>query len=367
MAKNRKRADGRYVKRVTYGSIKVDVYAKSQKELEEKAFQKLQELKENKQNHDNPTVKLFYERWVENRRGSVKEATIRSQQCHFNTVSTIVICGKQFGSYRLSEVTADDIRCIQKHLVDNGNSTQTTNDKINFISHLFNDALKERYITYNPCVCVKPLKKTEKMARDTVHRALSVEETRLFFENAQSSFYYDVLRFALNTGMRIGEIGALKNSDIYDGMIHINRTITRNEDGSYRIGEDGKTKHAKRTIPLNASIIEIIEHQREINSLLDGNISNINDTIFKAPQRGLLMATPIDREIKRICKRIGMDAFTAHGLRSTFATRCIEQGIEPRTLQELLGHADFSLTMNLYGHVLDDTKEKAMSKLRIVI
>ena len=56
-----------------------------------------------------------------------------------------------------------------------------------------------------------------------------------------------------------------------------------------------------------------------------------------------------------------------HALRATFATRCIEQGIEPRTLQELLGHADFGLTMNLYGYVVDNTKTKAMNKIKIAL
>ncbi|MCR5341948.1 MAG: tyrosine-type recombinase/integrase [Butyrivibrio sp.] len=129
-----------------------------------------------------------------------------------------------------------------------------------------------------------------------------------------------------------------------------------------------KTWHGMRTIPLNEDIIEVIEHQKAINRFLDGDkITSIHETIFKAPQRGLLMATPADREIGRICKRNSIDKFTAHAFRATFATRCIEQGIEPRTLQELLGHADFGLTMNLYGHVTNDTLENAMSKIKIAI
>lgn len=79
------------------------------------------------------------------------------------------------------------------------------------------------------------------------------------------------------------------------------------------------------------------------------------------------MDTPANREINRICKRTGIEKFTMHALRATFATRAIEQGIDVRTLQELLGHADYGLTMNLYGHVVDDTKQAAMEKLKIVL
>lgn len=369
MAKRKKnqRADGRLQKCITFSGKKYYVYGRNKDELEQKVYEKKQALQQGQEQHDNPTFERFFERWMENRRGSVSQATLRTQQCHYNTVSDIVISGKAFKDYRLSEVKADDIRTIQRALLNNRNKAQTVNDKIAFISHIFHDAQNEQYIIYNPCSPVKPLKKTEIAARETIHRALTPEETKLFFENAQNSFYYDIFRLAIQTGMRIGEIGALKNSDIYDGKIHVERTITRLEDGSYILGDNPKTWHGKRTIPLNKAITEIIEHQRKANSILDGNISSFDDLIFKAPERGLLMATPVDRELGRICKRTGIEKFTAHAFRDTFATRAIEQGIEPRTLQELLGHSDFGMTMNLYGHVIDTTKEQAMNKLNIAL
>ena len=79
------------------------------------------------------------------------------------------------------------------------------------------------------------------------------------------------------------------------------------------------------------------------------------------------MSTPADREIGRICAKTGIEKFTAHAFRATFATRCIEQGIDARTLQELLGHADYGLTMNLYGHCLDNTLETAMNRVSIAL
>ena len=367
MAKIKKRSDGRIQKTFTFEGKKYFVYGRTKEEVEDKLLKKKNELKDGKENHDNPTLDHFHERWTENRVGNIKPATLRCQHFQYKSCADVKIQGKRLGDFRLANVKPDDIRIVQKALLEK-NTTQTVNDKIAVLSHMFHDALNERYIDYNPCIVIKPLKRTEKRARDTIHRALTVEETKLFFDNAQKSFYYNVFRFAVLTGMRIGEIGALYSSDIYDNMIHIERTITKTEDGGYRIGEDTKTWHGKRTIPLNDDIIRVIENQKEINRLLDGDkITSIHETIFKAPERGLLMSTPADREIGRICKRTGIEKFTAHAFRATFATRCIEQGIEPRTLQELLGHADFGITMNLYGHVVDETKEKAMSKLKIVV
>ena len=79
------------------------------------------------------------------------------------------------------------------------------------------------------------------------------------------------------------------------------------------------------------------------------------------------MATPIDREIKRICKDVNIEHFTMHAFRATFATRAIESGMNPKTLQEILGHSNFNLTMSLYGHCLMDTKKQAMDCVNIDI
>ena len=370
MAKQKKRADGRLQKTFTFEGKKYFVYGRTKEEVEDKLLKKKTELREGKVDHDNPTLDSFHERWTENRKNSIKASTLRCQHFQYNSCADVKINGKRLGDYRLSDIKADDIRTVQKALLngDKKNTTQTINDKIAVLSHIFHDAIKERYIDYNPCVVVKPLKRTEKRARDTVHRALTLQEQSTFFTAAKDSFYYDVFRMAVLTGMRIGEIGALYPSDIYDNAIHVRRTITKTEYGGYVIGEDTKTWHGQRTIPLNEDIAEVIKHQRKINRFLDGDKEiGLNEPIFKAPERGLLMATPADREIGRICKRNEIEKFTAHAFRATFATRCIEQGMQPRTLQELLGHADFGLTMNLYGHVTDDTLENAMNKIRIAL
>ncbi len=370
MANSKRKSSGRLKKAFTYNGKRYYVYGYSKKELEEKAFRKRQELEAGKERRENPTLNEYHETWITARIDTIKQSTLHSQLCQYKACSNVEIktAGRKLGDLKLSEINVDDIREVQRSLRAEGRTTQTTNDTIAHLSHIFKTAMDERRIDYNPCKLVKPLKRTEEHARDTTHRALSKEETEAFFKAAEGSYYYDVFRFAINTGLRCGEIGALYETDIKDGLITVERTITRLANGKYEIGDSAKTKHGRRTIPVNNAISEILDHQREINSILDSkNIVPIQDRIFKAPERGLLMATPIDREIKRICKRAGIEYFTMHAFRATFATRLIEQGINPRTIQELLGHADFSITMNLYGHVLDDTKKEAMNNISIAI
>lgn len=89
--------------------------------------------------------------------------------------------------------------------------------------------------------------------------------------------------------------------------------------------------------------------------------------IFTSPESTLLNTTCVNREIGRICKTGKIERFTAHAFRDTFATRAIESGMNPKTLQEILGHADIGITMNLYCHVMDDTKVKEMNMVNIVV
>ena len=370
MGKQKKRADGRFKSSFTFKGKRYYVYGRSKQELIDKEVEKRKELEEGRERRENPSMNEFYQTWTESRRGSVKESTLRGQVGNFKAMASVQIkdAGRTFGELKLSEVTVEDVREVQRALIGAGRTIQTTNDMMAHLYHVFRVAIDERRITYNPCRTVKPLKRTEERARDTHHRALSEEETAAFFKEAAGSHYYDVFRFAINTGMRCGEIGALYETDIKAGIITVERTITRTENGSYIIGDDAKTKAGRREIPVNDAIKEIINHQKAINRMLYGSkVRSIHETIFKAAQGGLLMATPIDREIKRICNQAGIEYFTMHALRATFATRLIENGVNPRTVQELLGHADFSITMNLYGHVLDKTKNEAMQRISIAI
>ena len=366
----KKRADGRMQKAFTVNGKKYFVYGHSTKELFEKEMAKREEIEKGFEKRTNPTVKEYYERWTEGRRGTVSEATLRAQGKMFHAFERIQIpsANNTFGGLKLKEVSVVDLRMVQQEL-HKERKTQTVNDYLAHIKHFMNDALKERLIEYNPCVMIKPLKRTEEKARNTGHRALTLEEQKAFFEceRCKRSYYYNVFRFAISTGMRIGEIGALKNSDIRDGMIHVERTITRKENGSHMLGENAKTEAGRRTIPMNEQIRTILADQKALNRMLDGNVVSMDDRIFKAPERGLLLAMPTDREIARICKAAGIEPFSMHAFRATFATRAIENGMNVKTLQEIMGHSNFNLTMSLYGHCLADTKRAAMDNMNLAL
>lgn len=341
-----------------------------QKEIEERQYKRSSEL----------TLNEYHERWEAAREGTVKGATIRKQYFQYKAASEVQIdkSGKLFGDLKLDEIETHHIRMLQKALAvvpdrpgghkDAKRSPDSINGIIAHINHILHDAVNERAISWNPCTGVKNLKRTDRPARETKHRALSLEETRLFFQAAVDSWNYDLYRFLINTGCRVGEAGALTMADIRPEGIRIERTITKNASGVYVVGETTKTAHGRRIIPMTAGIREAVDHQKAINAAVwGGKVIDMQAPLFTTPRGNLLNVANIDRELAKICKRIGIPQFTAHAFRDTFATRALESGMKPKTLQEILGHADFSVTMNTYAHVMESTKADEMKGVVIAI
>lgn len=86
------------------------------------------------------------------------------------------------------------------------------------------------------------------------------------------------------------------------------------------------------------------------------------DHVFLNHNGKLLPNSNYDRYLEKICDKAGIERISMHTLRHTFATRCIESGMKPKTLQKILEHANISITMDLYVHVTEDEKEKEMQQ-----
>ena len=112
------------------------------------------------------------------------------------------------------------------------------------------------------------LKDAKRPPRETIHRALTLEETDAFFCAAREHgyWYLPLFIFLLNTGCRFGEAGALQLKDISGGMICIRRTLTRTLDGKLIVGSDTKTGHSTRLIPAREAALEAVRMQQEKNA-----------------------------------------------------------------------------------------------------
>lgn len=354
--------NGKLRYRFTIEGKRYSVYGSTVRDCREKELQKREEVKEKiYRKGKGLKVEEYLERWIESRELVVKSATIRTYKKLLRRIcrTELDAAGTTFGSLRLIEVEAQNVRDLQKALRSEL-TTRTTNDCISLLKKALEAAKNERLIKWNPCDPVERLKRIEDHARDNIHRALSADELEAFFEAAAGSWYINLYTFLLHTGMRIGEASALTMGDISGDVVKIRKTVTRTEMG-YEIAEQTKTDAGRRTVPLRPEAREALESQKVINRMLaGGKVIDMNTPIFRMPKGGIIRPDRVNSDLKSICIRAGIDKFTAHAFRATFTSKCVSNGVPVKELMEILGHTDVEMTLGLYAHSNEELKKSKL-------
>ncbi len=311
------------------------------------------------------TLAEYYKEWEKAHAGTVRKSTLNTERVAFRPVLD------RIGGERVAKLERRQIIALQEDL-SKSYTTTGVNLRITILGTVLRAAILDGIIARNPCEGVKKLKRTEPKARDTIHRALSVEEQKAFFEAAQGEWLYELLCLLVQTGCRVGEALALRWPDIdyKRGVIHIRRTVIRSKAGQ-EIGDSTKSRSGMRDIPLTDEIRETLRRQRQKVRDVYGSVISIDRTeglIFLTSRKGVMVdESTVARTVYRIAEKAGMERISTHCFRDTFATRAIEQGMNPQTLKELLGHSSYSMTMDLYAHVMENTKKEEMNRVRIII
>ena len=172
-------------------------------------------------------------------------------------------------------------------------------------------------------------------------------------------------------GYEIGGGGSCPgDADYKQNVIHVTKTATFNEDNTRTTGTP-KSESGKRDIPLNDTIRGILAKQRKKRSIVI-SIDKEENRVFVSVFGKMVDNSIVNKAIRSVLARLEekgkpIEDFTVHALRDTFATRYIEQGGSPQTLKTILGHSSLAMTMDLYSHVLPNTKQKEMDNLKIVL
>lgn len=161
----------------------------------------------------------------------------------------------------------------------------------------------------------------------------------------------------LYAGLRLGELCALKwtDLDLQSQILTINRTVQRiagNEHTKRTIllETEPKSESSKRIIPLTSEIVTLLI------SLDNGQLYIFGDSKPLEPRR-------MQYRFKNILKKAGLSNYNFHILRHTFATNCVENGMDTKSLCEILGHSDVKITLNRYVHPTMEFKRKQMDFL----
>lgn len=361
------RSNGTLAYRFSIDGKRYAVYGATVRECREKELQKRKEIEEKVYRKGKGLkVEEYLDRWIESRELVIKSATMRTYKKLLRRIcrTEIDTAGTTFGSLKLIEVEAQNVRDLQKVLRAEL-TTRTTNDCLSLLKKALEAAKNERIIQWNPCDPVERLKRSEEPARDNIHRALSAEELSAFMDAAAGSWYINLYTFLLHTGMRIGEASALTVGDISGDLVSIHKTVTRTEIG-YEIAEQTKTDAGRRTVPLRPEAREALETQKAINRLLgNSKVIDMNAPIFRMPKGGIIRPDRVNSDLKSICKHAGIDKFTAHAFRATFTSRCVADGVPVKELMEILGHTDVEMTLGLYAHSNEELKRDKLLAVNI--
>lgn len=182
---------------------------------------------------------------------------------------------------------------------------------------------------------------------------------------------YPLWALLATTGMRRGEALGLRWSDVdlKTGRIRIVQTVIQ-IGGKVSLG-DPKTARGRRSVKLDDATVAILRaHRLQMNEqrLLAGSDYHDQDFVFHHPDGSWLTPDAVSATFTRRLTRYELPGLTLHGLRHTWATLALEQGIHPRVVQERLGHSTIAITLGIYSHVsptLHDEAAQAVADLML--
>lgn len=359
------RKDGLYQARFTnrFGKREI-LYDKNLNELRVK-MRKAQTNDDNAVNvvKSDMTLDEWYDIWISTCKGNCRNSTLIEYSRKYKTVK------QELGWRKIRTLTP---LILQKTLNELKSNQQRHGAKA-ILSDMLDKAQINNMIMTNPA---KHL--TTKIGNEfsKERRVLSIKETELFLEYAKNTKNYDLFVVALETGMRIGEIRGLYWSDIdfEKRAIYVNRTMCYiyGATGYYFEIHPPKSSSGKRLIPLTNNCMEALIRQKATKEAIlqrSGNKNTIfDDLVFVTKKNQPVLEASILNAISAILNHmredgVDIDDFSPHTFRHTFASRAIENGMNPKTLQKILGHSTLQMTMDLYCHVTDDTIFEEMKKM----
>lgn len=302
------------------------------------------ELKEN-----NVALREITALWLESRKEFVKGSTyVVYEACVRRHILP------RFG--RKKTLSEKELQDFVNEKLDSGMSLKSVKDILAVIRMILKFGAKKGLCGYVPTDIVFPA------GRKADFDVLSVANQRKIMEYAKNSMSFRNLGIyiCLSTGMRIGEICALKFGDINakEGVIHIRRTLQRlmisGGHGTELVFGFPKTVNSFRDIPMGRDLLSILKPLCRVlspdNFLLSNDVTPVEPRTMR-------------RYFASLLKKLDVPDIKFHGLRHSFATRCIESNCDYKTVSSILGHSDIKTTLNLYVHPNFEQKKKCLDKM----
>jgi integrase len=235
----------------------------------------------------------------------------------------------------------------------------------NVLHRALDQAVKWQLLARNPCDAVDAPREA---APETA--TWNANEARAFLAAAVGHDLVALFTLALHTGMRRGELLGLRwqDVDLDRGALAVRRTMTRGQDG-LAFGEP-KSAAGRRALALPAPCVDALRSHRvrQLERRLQlGAAWQDTDLIFERGDGTLLHPNTVTYAFQHVAAHAGVPRIRFHDLRHTAATLMLANGEHPKIVQERLGHADISMTLNRYSHVSMDMQRDAADRLAALL
>ena len=334
------------------------------------------------------TVNEMFDLWCQLKRG-LKNNTFENYKYMYNT-----FVRSNFGKQRISALKKSDVKRFYNYLADERGLQASTIDSVHTVLHQVLDmAVDDDYIRSNPSDGVLKELKQSHIFKTEKRRGLTKPEQELllnFLKNHHIyNHWYPIFAVMVGTGLRVGELAGLRwcDIDLDEGIIDINHTLVyydhRDENsktGCYFNVHTPKTEAGKRQVPMLEFVKEAFLMEREYQQLVGleckVTIDGYTDFIFLNRDGGTFYQGSLNKTIRRIIRDCNDEVlqkgeenpvllphFSCHSLRHTFTTRMCEAGVNIKVMQDTLGHADISTTLNIYADVTKELKKSEFAGL----
>ena len=365
----RKREDGRWEGRIVVGHDEKglpktkNVLAKTKSECSAKlnalkaSLQGPSEPKQRKTNAD-MTFGAWLDHWYQ--RECKPKIRPKTQADYENRIYQHVI--PELGAIPLARLTAADLQQFYNRLKEGGRLLRVEqygpglSDRMVKSCHVtcrvaLDQAVAQGLILKNPALsCKAPVTRPKEM------QVLTGEEIQRLLIQAKEDGCFELLLLELTTGLRRGEILALRwdDLDFRTGTLRVERQVQRIQ-GKLAVSQP-KTRASCRSILLPAPVLEILAQYRQSVS---------SHWMFPSPKKENSPLDPaaVRKKLSAVLKRAGCPAARFHDLRHTFATSALEHGMDVKTLSTVIGHVSSATTLNVYAHVTDEMRQKAADKI----
>ncbi|GHO88054.1 tyrosine-type recombinase/integrase [Dictyobacter formicarum] len=304
------------------------------------------------------TVKQYLEYWLEDvHKVAIKLTSYTLYRRNFNKhiIPTV-------GQIQLQKLRPNHVQALLAKKQQEGQSPQSIRLIHRQLNAALNDAVKWNYISKNPCKGVELPRN-----RPLEIHYLTMEQAQALLEAAKRTQLECLLAMAITTGMRKGELLALhwKDVDLEARRLKVRYTVMPLTSYGY-VETEPKTDSSKRTIMLPAFVIDVLKQHRAAlleQRLQAGTQWEEKGLVFPNATGNYTNPSTLHKHFKKLLKDASLPDMRFHDLRHSAATLLLCMGIPAKVVQEILGHSDIKMTMNVYSHVLPAMHQEVVDKM----